>query len=239
MLLIKKYKIKDAQLKGLRIVFAGDYHIKVCQKKKLQNLIKKINSFNPDIFLSVGDYINGHKLEKSLDLEIIGKEFSNINTKYGKFSVIGNHDWRANEKKVIEVLSKNGFTFLQNRNVKIEINDKTLFIAGVEDMQRGSTNIQKALENTTPPTILLSHSPDIFPEVPEYVSLTLAGHLHGGQIRLPFIGGIIIPSKFGNKYANGLTEENGRKILTTKGIGTSLFQIRFNCPPEIHIIDFI
>ena len=104
-------------------------------------------------------------------------------------------------------------------------------------MQTGTPDIKKALIGTNnKPTILLTHTPDIMPEVPYSVNLTLAGHLHGGQIRTH--RAIIVPSKFGTKYANGFLNDNGKKKLTKKGLGTSILPIRFNCFPEIVIIDF-
>ena len=94
----------------------------------------------------------------------------------------------------------------------------------------------KALKNIKEPVILLSHTPDIITDVPHSVNLTLAGHLHGGQIRLP--QAIVVPSKFGKKFANGYYEYKGKKIYTTYGLGTSILPMRFNCPPEIVVIEF-
>ena len=78
----------------------------------------------------------------------------------------------------------------------------------------------------------------MFPQIPDNIFLTLAGHTHGGQIRLPFIGALIIPSEYGEKYAKGLIKENNKTMIVTKGIGTSILPLRFNCPPEIVVIEF-
>lgn len=86
--------------------------------------------------------------------------------------------------------------------------------------------------------ILLCHSPDVFPKVPKEVNLTLAGHVHGGQVRLPILGSLIVPSNYGDKYSQGLIEENGKKMIVTKGIGNSILNVRFNCIPEIVVIEF-
>jgi predicted MPP superfamily phosphohydrolase len=80
------------------------------------------------------------------------------------------------------------------------------------------------------------HNPDVFPEMPARVSLSLAGHTHGGQVNLPNIGRLIIPSKFGQRYAYGLVEEGGRKLFVTGGIGTSILPVRFRVPPEIVLL---
>ena len=168
-------------------------------------------------------------------------DLKRLNTKYGAYSVIGNHDYWAGYDNVKEMLERVGIKVLANSNESLILkNGKKLYIAGVEDLQTGSPNIKIALEGTeSNPTILLTHSPDVFVEVlKDSVNLTLAGHVHGGQIRLPFIGALIIPSKYGNKYSQGLIEEKGRKMIVTKGIGTSILPLRFNCTPEIVVINF-
>ena len=99
-------------------------------------------------------------------------------------------------------------------------------------------DITSTLANTHNPIILLTHSPDIFPKVPNTVNLTLAGHLHGGQVRLPLLGALIVPSTYKNKYVYGLIKENGKKMIVTRGIGNSILNIRINCVPEIVVISF-
>src|SRR5437867_6614445 len=89
------------------------------------------------------------------------------------------------------------------------------------------------------PVLVLMHNPDLFPEVPERVSLTLAGHTHGGQVDLPIAGRLIVPSRFGQRYAYGLVEENGKKLIVTGGIGTSILPVRFRVPPEVVILTLI
>ena len=127
---------------------------------------------------------------------------------------------------------------LSNNNTFVQTEDKGFFIAGVEDLKTGRPDVKKALKGINGAVILLTHSPDVFEDVPDSVNLTLAGHLHGGQVRIPFIGAIFCPSKFGTKYACGYFEENNKKMYVTTGIGTSKLPIRFLCIPEIVVIDF-
>ena len=89
---------------------------------------------------------------------------------------------------------------------------------------------------TNAPVIALTHNPDIFPWMPARVSLTLAGHTHGGQVNFPFFGRPIVPSGFGQRYAAGHIEEDGRHLFVTTGIGTSGLPVRFRVPPEIAVI---
>ena len=84
--------------------------------------------------------------------------------------------------------------------------------------------------------ILLTHNPDVFPSVPARFQLTLAGHTHGGQVALPLLGPLIVPSNFGSRYARGYIVEKDRSLFVTTGIGTSVMPVRFLVPPEISVL---
>ena len=238
MLEVNHIAIKDEQLKGIKIVFASDFHIKPYQKKKLDRIVTLINSQNPDIVLSVGDFVAGHFHHSALDINDIAQSLSKIKSKYGFYTTLGNHDGWYGTETVKNALFKNNITVLSNENVSIKFNNKTLYISGVEDLMTGRPDINKALENTKNPVILLTHTPDIFPQVPKHVNLTLAGHTHGGQVRLPFIGAIFTASDYGEKYIKGYIEEDTKKMFVTRGIGVSILPFRFNCVPEINVIEF-
>ncbi|KAF0248371.1 MAG: phosphohydrolase [bacterium] len=83
---------------------------------------------------------------------------------------------------------------------------------------------------------MLTHSPDVFPQIPERVSLTLAGHTHGGQVKLPLLGRPIVPSAFGERYAIGHIVENNQHLFVGSGVGTSIIPVRFCVPPEVVIL---
>lgn len=238
-LLVKELNIPNKQLEGLKIVLIGDLHIKPHQGKRLNRIVAKINKQKPDLVLSVGDFIAGHSIEATLPIEKIALSLAKINSKYGIYTVLGNHDFWYDAEQITNVLEKNGINVLNNTNCKIKINNSDLYIAGVEDLTTSQADITKALRNTKKPTILLTHSPDIFPNIPNNVFLTLAGHTHGGQIRIPMIGALIVPSDFGNKYSYGLVNENDKSMIITKGIGTSILPVRFCCFPEILVINFV
>ncbi len=231
-LTVKRLIIQDKSLHGLKLVFASDFHIKPLETFRLKRIIKKINEQKPDIILLGGDYVSGHKKGQSLSIDKIAFELTNLNSKYGTFAVVGNHDGWQGKEEVISELEKNNIKVLFNNNICLE----KFCIAGVDDPQTGTADVEKALAGIQKPVIFLTHTPDIMPKIPETVNLTLAGHLHGGQIRLN--GAIIVPSAYGKKYANGFLLDHNRKIYTTKGLGTSILPIRFNCPPEIVVIEF-
>ena len=236
---VTNYTIQDKELSGIKIVFASDFHIKPNQQKRLEQIVNTINAQNPDLVVSVGDYVSGHTQESTMHPKQIAEELSKVKTKYGFYTTLGNHDGWYDKAYIEELLEAQGINVLNNENVKLRINSREIYIAGVEDKMTASPNIYEALENTKSPTILLTHTPDIFPKVPSDVNLTLAGHTHGGQVRLPLLGALIVPSDYGNKYSSGLIEEKGKKMIVTNGIGVSIFPIRFNCPPEVVVIEFV
>jgi len=235
---IKRIRLKDRDLQGIKIVFVSDFHIKFYEKKRLQKIVDIINNENPDIILSTGDFMSGYKNKSSMPFDKIITYFKNLKSKYGFYTSLGNHDFYRGNDNITHDLENIGIKVLSNSNVKINIKNKTIYISGVEDLKTGQPDVEKALKNTDGTTILLTHSPDVFKDVPDSVNLTLAGHLHGGQVRFPIIGAIFCPSEFGTKYAMGIFEENNKKMIVTSGIGTSKLPIRFLCPPEIVVIEF-
>jgi len=110
-------------------------------------------------------------------------------------------------------------------------------IAGIADDDTGTPDFESALADAPPiDSIVISHSPDPFPDMPQAPALMLAGHTHCGQVSVPFLGRPITPTRSGQRYACGRTDEGGRILYTTAGIGTSLLPVRFRNPPEIVLL---
>lgn len=239
MLNITRYKLQDEQLRGIKIAFPSDFHVRPYQKERLNDIVQIINEENPDIVLSCGDYVAGHTKNVTMQIEEIAQALSKIKSKHGFYTVLGNHDgWYGNER-IKKALTSNGIKVLNNENATVNINGKKVYIAGVEDIMTGKPNISLALKNTNQPTIFLTHSPDLFPDIPKGVNLTLAGHTHGGQIRIPIIDKpIFTASKYYDRYCKDLIVENGKKMIVSRGIGVSIIPVRFNCVPELVIIEF-
>lgn len=246
MLTVNPLNISVKGLDGLKVVFVGDLHVKPNQKKNIVRVVEEINAQNPDIILTAGDFVSGHFERESMPIEDIAQELSKLKSKYGIYAVLGNHDWWQGGEKIQKALEKDGIVVLANENKVLNINGEKLYIAGVEDITTRNIDLVKALKGTSSPTILLTHSPDVFPfitrkedfTVTKNVDLTLAGHTHGGQVVIPFIGPLHTNSDFGNRYVRGLIKENGKTMFVTKGIGTSILPVRFNCVPEIVVINF-
>lgn len=229
LIIVKKYKTNDFGNK--KIVFISDLHISKFDKNRLKRIVKLVNKQNPDLVISGGDYIKGHSGKNSLDISIITEELKKINAPI--ISVLGNHDGKFDKYTVKKALEDSGIKVLMNSSVKF--ND--IFVAGVEDLKTGTPNIETALENAEFPRILVTHNPDIYYDIKEDIDLILAGHVHGGQVRMPFYGSIIVPSMFGTKFACGEFKETQNRMIVTKGLGTSILNVRFWCLPEIIVLE--
>ena len=229
LLVIKHYKIDT--LKDVKIVFVSDFHISKYGKKRLERVVNLINKQNPDFVLSGGDFINGKDDEHSLSIEEQVLILKKIKAPF--ITVLGNHDFWYGKERVVQALKGGGFIVLSNSNINLN----GIYLAGVEDVQTGKPDIDRALENTGDVKILLSHSPDIYYDVKEQVNLILAGHTHGGQVSFPFFGAPAVPSKYGSKFAKRIINETQNTMIITKGVGTSILPVRFCAVPEIVVIN--
>jgi len=225
--------------KDLKIAVLSDFHIGFghMDRKRLAEIIKIANSKDPDLVFLLGDYVNvSAENEKYLSYL---EDFKNFRAKYGVFAVLGNHESWEVRHKIRYFIKKAGVNILENRAEKKTINDKSFWIAGIEDLNTGYPDLKRVMhqiKNKKEPVLLLSHNPDIFEQVPERISLTLAGHTHGGQIYVPFLVRLLTPSRFGKKFLKGHVVQDGRHIFISSGLGTTILPARFLVPPEIVIL---
>lgn len=231
------YTLNTPELAGIKLVYATDFHIAPNDTKRLNKIISAINREQPDLVILGGDYVKGHKKTSSMPVNDIAQNFTRIKAPYGIFAVLGNHDNWYDKSAITTALQKHNILVLDNQNHHIKIKNHNLTLVGISDLTTDKPDFVKAFHNAAAPAILITHSPDIFPISPK-TALTLAGHTHGGQIRLPFIGAPISNSVYGQHYINGLIRENDKTMIVSKGLGTSILPLRFNCSPEIVVITF-
>jgi predicted MPP superfamily phosphohydrolase len=140
--------------------------------------------------------------------------------------------------RVRKGLEHNGIKVLENESAQLDVRGTSLWLVGFADLwtrpQRIADAVAKVPEGQ--PLIGLTHNPDIFPNVPERVQLLLAGHTHGGQVRLPILGPVIESSDYGDRWVRGHVFEGNHHLFVTTGIGTSIVPIRFGLPPEIVLL---
>lgn len=225
----------------LKIAVLTDLHVgsPYIDSAKVKMVVERTNAEQPDLVLILGDYLTHHTLGGTfVPPEPIAAILRGLRAPLGVVSVLGNHDWWFDGKRVTMALEQAGIVVLSNQAYRIQFNGKPFWIAGIADPMTRPFDIPGTLRqvNDNDPVLLICHNPDIFPEVPSRVSLTIVGHTHGGQVNLPLLGRLIVPSLYGQKYAIGHVVEGGRNLFISPGIGTSILPIRFRVPPEIDIL---
>lgn len=226
---------------GLKVAVLADLHVGSphIDLKKLEKIVEQTNKEKPDVIVLLGDYvIQGVLGGKFVTPQEISKKLAGLKAPCGVIAILGNHDWWGYGDEIMVSFEDAGIKVLENDAIGINYKGQKLWIGCLADLTTRFPDLNKTLEKVkdNENVILLTHNPDVFPEVPEKVNLTLAGHVHGGQIKLPFIGSLIVPSKYGQRYARGHIVENGRHMFVSRGIGTSILPVRFNAEPEIVIL---
>ncbi len=226
---------------GLKIVVVSDLHVGSPHigVDKLQEVVSTINRQNPDLILIAGDFvIQGVAGGRFVEPELIADKLKELRARWGVFAVLGNHDWWYDGGRVMRALSGVGIRVLENDVAQIQQDGQSLWLVGLADMWTRKPDIEGTLQKVSDdgPVIALTHNPDIFPSLPARVTLTVAGHTHGGQVNLPLLGRRIVPSDYGERYAIGHIEEASHHLFVTPGIGTSIIPVRFRVAPEISIL---
>ena len=225
---------------GLRVALISDLHVGSPWNgvDRLREVVRRTNAARPDLVLLLGDYVSrGVVGGSSVPPETTGQILHGLAAPLGVYAVLGNHDYAMNAPRIEGALRLGGITVLADEAKRIEPagGRGPFWIVGVTDYLRGPHALHRALRQVTDdlPVLLLTHNPDLFPEVPPRVALTFAGHTHGGQVRLPILGRPIVPSIYGERYAAGSVIEDGRHLFVTSGVGTSILPVRFLVPPEV------
>lgn len=245
LLVVKEQKIVTSKLmlnEPLRVVQFSDVHLgDDYTLYNFNKVIHKINSLKPDVIIFTGDLIDDNK--SFTDEENTGKLLAELQAKYGKFAVYGNHDHGGNgTKRYARIMEKGGFELLMNANDTIKLEDgQKISIIGVDDIVLGHPDFNKAFSQMgdSEYRLLISHAPDITQYVKgRKVDLQLSGHSHGGQVRFPVIGAPFT-APYGSKYVKGLYQvEDDKEMLVyvNSGIGTSQLPYRFLNLPEISLL---
>jgi predicted MPP superfamily phosphohydrolase len=230
-----------AQHVGLKIAVMSDLHIGAPHRSlsMVKDLVAVTNAEKPDLVLILGDLlINDVVGGTFVHPQPIADELGELQAPLGVVAVLGNHDWWYSGNTVRRALQSQGIRVLENENLLLSYRGKSFWLCGLADLWTRGDRLLPTLAGIqgTDPVLVLMHNPDLFPDMPERVSLSVAGHTHGGQVNLPIVGRLIVPSKFGQRYAYGLIEEDGRKLFVTGGVGTSILPVRFRVPPEVVIL---
>jgi predicted MPP superfamily phosphohydrolase len=226
------------QQDGLRLGVLSDLHAGVphAGRAAIARAVDRLNGERPDLMLLLGDFLDANPiLGGRMAPELVARELAALDAPRGTVAVLGNHDWRRAGDAMWRALTEVGITVLENEATERD----GVFVAGLADLRSRRPDLPGALAGIPrdAPTLLLAHDPDVFPYVPERVALTLSGHTHGGQIAIPRLRSMAIPSRYGERYARGHIVEHGRHLYVSSGLGTSGLPLRALAPPEVVVLE--
>lgn len=240
----------------MRIAILTDLHMGEphMSRDRLRRIVARTNALGADLTVVLGDLTVAHPyITRAIPVADTAAILAALRAPLGVYGILGNHDWwqdlaaqqrGAGPVETAVVLEQNGIPVLENRALELP---NGVWLAGLADQLAirhgpedyiGADDLPGTLDQVPEyaPAILLAHEPDIFPQVPKRVALTLSGHTHGGQVRL-FGYSPVVPSRYGNRYAYGPVAEDGRHLVVSGGIGCSKLPLRLGVVPEITVVE--
>jgi predicted MPP superfamily phosphohydrolase len=263
---VTRYRVKPPSWpKSLRLKVAVVADIHACEPwmdvNRIEQIVQGTNALGADVIVLLGDYVAGHdKITGVVANEDWARALAALRAPLGVYAILGNHDWWSDKQAQARgcgpiaariALERAGVPVLENDSLRLVKEGQAFWVAGLGEQEafrraqpgasyvkRGVDDLDKTLafvpEGAS--VILLVHEPDIFPRVPARVSLTLAGHTHGGQVRL--LGrALYAPSPLSLTYSYGHFFDNGRHLIVSGGLGCSWWPVRFGIPPEIVVVE--
>jgi uncharacterized protein len=247
----------------LRAVLVADIHTSDpwMDLERMSAICDMANAAGGDLILLLGDYVNAiPDLGRPVPEDEIAAGLKQLSAPLGVHAILGNHDyWKSPGfetdprmmPRIGHAFEKAGISLLVNDATRLEKDGHPFWVAGLADQlalryspSQGPTNdlglddMIAAMEKVTDeaPLIMLAHEPDIFPQIPDRVSLTLSGHTHGGQVNI-FGWSPIMNSRYGTRYRGGHVVENGRDLVVSRGLGCTGVPFRLGAWPEIVVLD--
>lgn len=218
---------------------------------RVRQVVDTGNALGSDLIVVLGDYFASHHfITERVPHAAWAAELARLNAPLGVYCILGNHDWWHDIDGVRKALAAVRIPVMENEAVLLGERGRRFWLAGLGDQlaymiapgeYRGVDDLPGTLRQvaTDDPVILLAHEPDIFPQVPERVALTIAGHTHGGQIRLPLVPPLWTPSEYGARFIYGHVVERNRHMIVSGGLGCSKVPLRLGVPPEIVRIELV
>ncbi len=216
---------------GYRIAFLTDTHVAGFVRRAFYELvIAETNRFEPDLILLGGDFVSWNR-HIPLMAQVL---LTDLRARDGIFAILGNHDYWAGGDEVRAAMEARGVQFIINRAVPLRRNRAEITLAGIDEMYRGEPDVEGTFAQVTPgPCIAVTHHPDLVHAlVGRRVDLLVCGHTHGGQIRVPFFGAIVVPSRHESRFASGFHRLGEVLLYVSRGIG-AIPPIRILCKPEV------
>ncbi len=232
---------------GARIAQLSDIHLdEYTEPLFLEHAVKVVNALNPDFVYLTGDYISDGIAPKKFAMGAAW-QCANILRKLKcpqRYAILGNHDVAVDSNEVQAALRDNGIPVIVNACTPLERDGSRVWLSGLDDCGSGHPKLDLAIPErirgiAEEPVILLCHEPDFADRVVERrfaqdIAVMISGHSHGGQVRLPLIGPLILPP-LGKKYIEGWFRFGNMQLYVNRGLGTVDLPFRFDCPPEISV----
>ncbi len=212
---------------GLRIVQISDLHMAPCfHRDYFERVIDACQGWEADLIFLTGDVV-----EHDDAIGWVEPLLARLNARLGKFAILGNHDEGHHPQLIIGELEKAGFEALEGRWTTVDVDGTTLAIGGTSAPWGPDVD-----PNACPPAefrILLSHSPDRFYRAARWgIDLMFCGHNHGGQIRLPLVGAVFMPSIYSRRFDRGFFRRERTLMYVNEGVG-GMHPVRYGCSPEV------
>ncbi|WP_204251156.1 metallophosphoesterase [Elioraea rosea] len=238
----------------LRIAVLADLH--ACEPfmppERVAEIVARTNALAPDLIVLPGDFAPGLRRIRPEEgrPEVWAAELARLRAPLGAHAVLGNHDWweAGGPGPIRAALRWAGVRVYQNEAEPLHHGGQRFWLAGTDSaMARplgggryaGADDLPRTLRAVTDdaPVILMAHEPELFRRVPCRVGLTISGHTHGGQVRIPVLGGPVAHLPEAGRYAHGHVTDRGRHLVVSGGLGFSVLPVRFGVPPEISLIE--
>jgi uncharacterized protein len=224
-------------LDGFRIVQLSDiHHSPFTSGEFIAKIVEKANELKPDMFVLTGDYISHEPEYIAPVAEILG----NLDSECGTFACLGNHDHWTDAELVKTEFKRNGIRMLVNEGFRFSAHGASFWLCGVDDFGEGLSNIRQSLRGSTldEMKLLLAHNPAIMRRAAYWnIDLVLSGHTHGGQVKLREPRERVFFPNRRRRFSSGLHTRGETQIYITRGIGTVVVPMRYQCPPEISVLE--
>lgn len=222
---------------GYRIALVTDlHHGPVVPAAWLVRVADRVSELAPDLVVLGGDFVSHVKS----DLDGLEPVLTRFRAQDGVVAVLGNHDHWVGADIVAAAVTRAGPMMLVNRCRVVRRGSGALAVAGVDDFTHGGIRLDEALGGVAPqvPRVLVSHNPDLVEYLPAglRVDVMLSGHTHNGQLHLPLLGPLTVPSQFGGRYLHGLKRVRDTWLYVSAGVGSAAIPLRWGNPPEAALI---
>lgn len=235
-------KLADS-LQGMRLVQISDVHFnEFSEAYYIRHVVERVNALKPDAVLLTGDFVSdsprshayGRAQSYPCAAILQGLQCPR------RYAVMGNHDAEVGVSTVIDALTTHDIPVLENQYVPIERDGRRFWLAGAANVTSHMARLELAVPpknmRGNDPVVLMAHEPDFLDHVAKYggVDFMVSGHTHGGQVRLPLVGPLVLPA-LGKKYVEGFFQRGSTRLYVNRGIGTVGAPVRFMCRPEITV----